>query len=264
MLARSYAQVVLAKNPVGYWRLGEAQGAIAFDSSGKGVDGTYNGSPSLGQPGAIANDPDTAVGCNGPDSGDFIAIPDPDDESFSQATSGAGLTVEVWMRPDVLVFSGEKTDDPYVHWLGKGSSGSQEWGMRFYSRDSRRPNRVSAYIWNPSGGEGAGAYFEDGLSPGEWIHVVAVYDAGDMNSAMAGVHIYKNGVHRKGPTLKDKGTLYSSYGILPAHGEALVCLGTRDRRSFLTGGLDEVAIYPRALTADEILENYATGVADGA
>ncbi len=28
--------------------------------------------------------------------------------------------------------------------------------------------------------------------------------------------------------------------------------------SYLTGGLAEVAIYPRALSADEILENYTT------
>jgi hypothetical protein len=27
----------------------------------------------------------------------------------------------------------------------------------------------------------------------------------------------------------------------------------------LAGGLDEVAIYPRVLTAEEILENYTTG-----
>ena len=115
----SYSQVVLAKGPVGYWRLGEAGGPAAFDSSGNGNGGTYYGNPSFGQPGAISNDPDTAVGFNGPDSGDYVEVADPDSQSFSQPASGAGLTVEVWMRPDALVFSGE-TDDPYVHWFGKG------------------------------------------------------------------------------------------------------------------------------------------------
>ena len=69
--------------------------------------GTYYGNPSFGQPGAINNDPDTAVGFNGPGSGDYVEVPDPDSQSFSQPTSGAGLTVEVWMRPDALVFPGE-------------------------------------------------------------------------------------------------------------------------------------------------------------
>ena len=253
----SYSQVVLAKGPVGYWRLGEASGPTAFDSSGNGNGGTYYGNPSFGQPGAISNDPDTAVGFNGPGSDDYVQVPDPDSQSFSQPASGAGLTVEVWMRPDVLVFSGE-TDNPYVHWLGKGMPGIEEWGLRFYSQDTTRPNRISAYIWNPSGGEGAGAYFEDALTPGAWIHVVAVYDLGDMDTTLAGVRIYKNGVLRKGPP--DPGTLYGTYDIVPAAGSAPVRFATRDGNSFFTGGLDEVAIYPRVLTGAEIMENYTAGI----
>lgn len=252
----SYSQLVLARGPVGYWRLGEADGSTAFDSSGNGSDGAYNGSPTFGQPGAI-DDPDTAVGFNGPGSGDFVEVPEPVGQAFSQPTSGVGLTVEVWMRPDALVFPGE-TDDPYVHWLGKGTRGSREWGLRFYSQDSTRPNRISAYIWNPSGGEGAGAYFEDVLTVGEWIHVVAVYEPGDMSSATAGVRIYKDGVLRNGPP--HRGTLYRSYDIMPVDGGASVRLATRDEASFLTGGLDEAAIYPRALTAAEIMENHAAGI----
>jgi hypothetical protein len=56
------------------------------------------------------------------------------------------------------------------------------------------------------------------------------------------------------------GTLYRTYDISPAHGTALVRLGTRDRGSFLLGGLDEVAIYPRVLTPQEVLENYSLGI----
>jgi hypothetical protein len=253
----SYSQVVLAKGPAGYWRLGELGGPAAFDSSDNGNGGTYYGNPSFGQPGAINNDPGTAVGFNGPGSGDYVEVPDPDSQSFSQPTSGAGLTVEVWMRPDALVFSGEP-GKRYVHWFGKGMSGIEEWGLRFYSQDTARPNRISAYIWNPSPGEGAGAYFEDALTPGEWIHIVAVYDPGDRDTTLAGVRIYKNGVLRKGPP--DRGTLYSTYDIVPAHGGAPIRFATRDGNSFLTGGLDEVAIYPRVLTGAEIMENYTAAI----
>ena len=42
------------------------------------------------------------------------------------------------MRPDALVFSGE-TDNPYVHWFGKGMPGIEEWGLRFYSQDTTVP-----------------------------------------------------------------------------------------------------------------------------
>lgn len=253
-----YSQVVLAKGPVGYWRLGEAAGPDAADSTG-GNRGSYNGNPSFGQPGAISGDPDPAVGFNGPDSRDYVDVPDPlGTPVFSQPTSGQGLTVEVWMRPDALVFPGQ-TADPYIHWLGKGMAGRHEWAFRFYSQDSSRPNRISAYIWNPSGGEGAGAYFEDALTVGEWIHIVACYEPGDKDTdPPAGVHIYKNGVHRLGPP--SSGTLYRNYAIVPAHGTAPLRFGTRDNGSFLIGGLDEVAIYPRVLSTDEIQENFNTAV----
>jgi hypothetical protein len=259
-----YSSVVLAKGPVGYWRLGELAGPTAADSSGNGYDGTYFGNPDLGGPGAIANDQDTAVGLHGFQSGDYVEIPDPGDAAaFSQPTSGLGLTVEVWMRPDVLAFPGQ-TSDPYIHWLGKGMPSRFEWAFRFYSQEASRPNRISAYIWNPgnpAGGEGAGAYFQDDLVPGEWIHIVACYEPGDKDTIPpAGVHIYKNGVHRLGPP--SSGTLYNRYGIVPVHGAAPLRLGARDNLSFtLNGGLDEVAIYPRVLSLEEVLENYTTGLA---
>jgi hypothetical protein len=133
--------------------------------------------------------------------------------------------------------------------------------LRFYSRKSReRPNRISAYLFNPQGGLGAGAYFQDKLTAGEWLHVVACYEPGDADTgSRPGVHIYKNGVHRMGPP--SRGTLYNNprWQIKPAHGPAPVRLGTYSLKSFLIGGLDEVAVYPRVLTANEILDNYRTG-----
>jgi len=90
------------------------------------------------------------------------------------------------------------------------------------------------------------------------MHVVAVYDPGDMDTTLAGVRIYKNGVLRKGPP--DHGTLYGTYNIVPAHGSAPVRFAMRDGNSFFTGGLDEVAIYPRVLTSAEIMENYTAGI----
>jgi len=254
--AADYAAKVLAKGPVGYWRLGEKMGPEARDETKNGFNGVYHGTPVYGENGAIQGDPDTAVKLDG--QGAYIEIPD--DAAFSQPTSGKGLTVEVWMRPDVLVFDGE-SEEHFIHWLGKGEPEQQEWGLRFYNKQSGRPNRISAYIWNLSGGLGSGAYVQERLKPGEWIYVVACYAPGDMNDPRAGVSLYKNGVLRGGPEAKppQPGALYRQYNITPAHGKAPLRLGTRDRKSFLQGALDEVAIYPRVLSADEIKENYRAG-----
>ena len=70
----------------------------------------------------------------------------------------------------------------------------------------------------------------------------------------AQVRLYKDGA--PSPHNKSHGTLYKNYRIAPKHGPAPVRLGTRDGRSFLTGGLDEVAIYPRVLAAGEISHHW--------
>jgi concanavalin A-like lectin/glucanase superfamily protein len=255
--ARPYHVRVLEKGPVGYWRFEEQSGLVAHDSSGRRRDGTCKGGVMWGQHGAIQSESDGAIDLNG--AGAFVEIPD--STVFSQPTSGQGLTVEAWMRPDALTFEGQ-TAQRYIHWLGKGESGAFEWGFRFYSKDSpTRPNRISAYIWNASGppgtsNEGAGAYFQDELTQGEWIHVVACYGPGDASDPAAGVSIYKNGLLRASP-LKSRGARYASYDIHAAHGGAPLRLGTRDLGSFLHGGLDEVAIYPRVLSADEVADNFS-------
>lgn len=253
--SETYRSVILRAGPVAYWRLGESAGAsTAFDETPNAHHGKYLSAPRFEQPGAISGDGNRSVTFDGTSSVEI-----PNDPAFSQPTSAAGLTVEAWVRPDKLVFP-----EQYIHWLGKGAAGQFEWGFRFYSAsDVERPNRMSAYVWNPNGGRGAGAYFQDTIVVGEWIHVVACFEPGDASVGQAGVQIYKNGACRKGPP--HRGTLYKNpnpdgWNIMPAHGIAPVRIGTRDLRTFLIGGLDEVAIYPRVLTADEIRLHYDVGV----
>jgi hypothetical protein len=251
-----YRDRVLAKKPVGYWRLGEGGGTAVKDESGFNRHGAFHGRPALHQPGALSHDGDTSITLDGKAS--YVEVPD--DPAFSIATSGQGLTVEAWMRPDALEFPGE-TKDPYLHWLGKGELPQSEWAFRIYSRASTRPNRVSAYSFNLAGGLGAGAYFQDALVAGQWMHVVATFDPPSQANPRAGVSIYRDGVLRKGPSMRgSSGTLYSEYQIVPTHGAAPLRFGACDiRHAFFTGGLDEVAIYPRLLSAAEIHEHRMLG-----
>jgi Concanavalin A-like lectin/glucanases superfamily len=248
----AYERTVLASKPAAYWRLSESEGPTAHDASGNGNNGRYLGKPVFGQQGAIAADPNRAIGLEGPRTKSSVEVPDRD--VFGVATSSKGLSVEVWMRPDVLNFQGEPTNstDEFIHWLGKGERGRFEWGFRFYTQRAARPNRLSAYIWNADGKLGSGAYVEDALKAGAWIHLVATYD--DPRQPDAQVRLYKDG--KPSPHNASPGTLYKTYGIAPRHGTAPVRLGTRDLQGFLTGGLDEVAIYPRVLSAEEIRRHW--------
>jgi hypothetical protein len=211
---------------------------------------------------------DIFLNFNGVDN--YVEVPSITDYSLS--TTGA-LTVSAWIKPDVLNFPYWEGSG-YVHWLGKGegagTGGQQEWVFRMYNRDHTeerlpRPNRVSFYLFNPEGGEGIGSYFQDALQEGTWIHVVGVADA-------TRTHIFRDGQHRRCDTYRG-----DSDGECPIHfepppnenvqleisptaGLSNLRFGTRDFRSFFSGGITRVRLWSRALGADEISELFRTDV----
>ena len=257
----SYSATVLADKPLGYWRLGETKGPTAHDESGHKRDGTYVKPVFFKQPGAILGDLNTAIKLDGKKG--YVEV----DKShgFSPADpKNKGLTVEVWMKPDKLDFHGGQNGKDYVHWLGKGQGSGQEWALRFYPKNTKegnppRPLRISAYIFNPEGGEGAGAYLEDDQdlpTTKAWMHIVATFD--DPRAPNARVQIYKNGI--ASPHNSSTGTLYKTFNIKPVEGQAPVRFGTQDLQSFLIGYLDEVAIFGQVLTPAQILRHYEAGI----
>ena len=96
----SYSATVLADSPVGYWRLGDASGTSAIDSSGNSITGTYtvatNGSFTLGTTGLLAGDSDTAVtltrGTSGGNGG-YI-----DCTTNALLNVGDTFTLEAWIK----------------------------------------------------------------------------------------------------------------------------------------------------------------------
>jgi hypothetical protein len=92
-----YRQAVLATNPVGYWRLGEASGTVAVDQMGAN-NGTYVGAPTLGVAGLLTGDADTAVLLDG--STQYISTPGP-------VIVGGDWTLLAWVRmTDLTLISG--------------------------------------------------------------------------------------------------------------------------------------------------------------
>jgi concanavalin A-like lectin/glucanase superfamily protein len=169
------------------------------------------------------------------------------------SVGAAGLTVAVWMRPDVLSFpktSGSSPIEQYVHWLGKGAGGHQEWTFRMYSQvpGDDRGNRISFYVFNPTGSYGCGSYFQDPITPGQWIHVVGVVDANAQTTA-----IYKNGVFRHSDRY-----VGGTVTIAPAPGSAPMRFGSKDLTNYFEGAIGPVRVWNRPLTASEISALYAS------
>ncbi|OGV53449.1 MAG: hypothetical protein A2X45_24250 [Lentisphaerae bacterium GWF2_50_93] len=173
----------------------------------------------------------------------YIEIPD--NNAFSVSTTRQ-LSISVWMRPDALDFN--LSENNYVHWMGKGSvRGSHEWTFRMYNKsDASRSNRTSFYLYNLPGGLGAGSYAQDQVSAGQWIHFVCVADL-----STDSITLYKNGVKR------DSDAIYNSqYHITPQNGSSPVRIGTRDFKSYFQGAIDDIRVYNRAMSAEEVLALY--------
>ncbi len=173
----------------------------------------------------------------------YVEIPDSPD--FSLTTKGS-LTVSAWIRPEVLIFP--TTEKGYVHWMGKGEAGQQEWVFRMYSQDNDagRDNRISFYVFNLDGGEGVGSYYQDLNNPvqaGVWLHVVGAADT-------ERTYIYINGAPIDSDVYAGK--------IQPQRGTAPLRIGTRDLKSYFEGEIREVRIWNRKLEDTEITALYAS------
>jgi hypothetical protein len=88
-----YGQLVLADDPVSFWRLGEPSGSVAIDQRAVNPGG-YANLPGLGAPGLLAGDgDDTAVDFAGAD--DYMSV-----ALANQLGIAAPLTLEAWIQPD--------------------------------------------------------------------------------------------------------------------------------------------------------------------
>ena len=128
---------------------------------------------------------------------------------------------------------------------------------------AKRPNRLSAYGFNPGAGLGSGAYWQpvSGLfSAGEWLHVVGEYTT---NSTPAGcsttypgyISIWVNGVQWNMSYHTPTGCM-SQYKIKPQANNSPLNIGTVSLDSWFQGAIGKVAIYNYLLTPSQIVNHY--------
>ncbi|WP_298323875.1 LamG-like jellyroll fold domain-containing protein [Haloactinopolyspora sp.] len=242
----AYDAVVLGDDPDVYWPMSGTETGTEVDLGQAGVDATYTGAPA-----------ETTLP-NGDPAADFDGATQyfeaPDAPQLSPATSGA-ITVEAWMRPDVLQFPNDESSG-YVHWMGKGEAGQHEYVSRMYSLDNTedRPNRISGYSFNLSGGLGAGSYFQDPVQAGNWIHYVLVInaDATSEDYPNGYTRVYRDGVLRDQDDLSIRGEV-----IVPERSSAPFRAGTRDFASWFDGAIGKIAIWDAELSAEQIAVHHA-------
>jgi len=260
----AYNLMVLADHPVAFWNV-NAVGNTESDLTGNGNTGTYQG----GSPGAstMPNGEQAAV-FNG--STEYLTIPS--NSSFSIPTTG-NLTWEIWIQPTVLQFPNSDAFDNYVDVMGKCANYSPtcEWESRMYNNvpntQPDRCNRMSAYVFNPSAGEGSGADWQPvcGLiQAGQWLHIVGEYTllSQPSNCPNAGtypgsINIWVNGVLWDQAAHTPTGCM-SQFSVVPKANTSPVNIGTMGFDSWFEGAVGKVAIYNYLLTQTQITNHYQT------
>ncbi|HHO59824.1 MAG TPA: LamG domain-containing protein, partial [Thiotrichales bacterium] len=210
----------------GWWKLDQcslASPGDVVDSSGNGNDGNPENGISLDS-GKICN----AGSFDGSD--DYVGLP-----GFPNLTGS--FTISAWIRPDVInkdqrIFADDENNSGgYAFSLGDGGDGR----LRFFSRG------ISPVSLDSS----------TAISAGNWYYVVAVHDA---SSRTRQIFVNGSAVTSKasysGAWSTDAGTA-SIGGETNSAGSEAVANWRFD------GLIDEIKIYERALTAEEISDYYS-------
>ena len=215
----------LSNDLVAHWAFDDGPGTVAADSSGNGRTGIVGGIlPPPGSPSPwIAGQFMSAYHFTGADYVTAGGIP--------RATPSYTVTAWVQLQPDELgapianLLSTEALGGGWALYATLGA-GQQSYAFRFATNPSQGYVIASCTC----------------VVAGPWTHLAAVVD-GELST----LTLYVNGVATTVPT--------SGAGILPGSTVLYMARSAELTPSFpLTGALDDVAIYDRALVAEEVAE----------
>jgi hypothetical protein len=246
--ARNYPATILSNNPVAYYQLQELPGATtAIDSTRNGLNATYDydasgGTPVLGFAGIDTNS--IAFLGNLFDGYGDIDIPFSNllSPTNSDGMTGAPFSIECWAQ----AYSGNDGTGLYLSIMGMfGVYGSGTYGNASGWLLGQTPGPGSTWLFNM---KNAGFLGSPPVVPLQWAHLVGTFDGTNQN-------FYVNGQLAASAIgtgyLADNG----SDGMIGAVPNA----GFPPYSPWL-GGVDHVAFYTNALTAEQVSNDYAVGI----
>lgn len=225
-----YAQAILATKPAAYWRLGELQGPVARDASGNQHDGRYEDGVAFYLDGPASDafgGKGTIHRCVHFAGGRMLA---------SIPGLGSRYSVELWC------------------WNGLPNDARSVTGyLLARSVDREKPAQADCLAIAGTAGQPGRLVFCSGEEPEDmlcagpqlqlrtWHHVVLVRDGQQ-------VTVYLDGKPAIQGTTKTAASTNASWLSLG---------GRHDHQDTFEGKLDEVAVYARALSADEVARHFA-------
>ena len=217
----AYRTQVLADQPVGYWRLDEPSGSVAFDQTMNANHGKISRGITLKYPGTSGDDKDTAMQFDGIN-GELVVPASP-----SLQMPARSITIEAWVKPLEI-----QPDNAVI--LAKGTTGVQtEYGLELVNGIPAYQSVVELYVSQMPP-----------LPARVWSHIAVSV----LNNSMG--TFYLNG--------KVADTFQARTGHLVTSSTQPVTIGNEAKAStHFFGAIDEVVIYPYTLTAEQLAKHYS-------
>ena len=226
----AYLKAVYEDEPTYYWRMGEPGGTEASDTVGFRVS-TLRAGATLGAPGAINNDNNTAA-------------------RFDGTTAGYAATSVIESPPDLMTleawFKTTSTTGGKIAGFGnRNASNSNRMDRHLYMDNS---GRVHFGVWPTATRQvlTTGSSYNDG----QWHHV-----AGSLGPS--GMKLYVDGAR-----VADRSDVTVGRHLLRGYwrigGDALTSWPSAPTSAFFNGDIDEVAVYKSVLTDADVAAHYAT------
>jgi hypothetical protein len=233
----NYTQLVAASDPLAYYKLSDT-GTTMTDSGPHGLNGVYGSGVRHGAaPMTSAGDASSVVPGGSP--GENIPANTgtlPANAVFN--TASTSVSVEAWIK--MSSYNATNTFVPIVSY-GRGGIGSV-WALQI------TPQSTLAFYFKVNGGRGSYSVESLQLLPSQVYQVVATY-----NGSTASVYI--NG--ELATSISAAGTLNYS-GFPPQYGLTVGGAAGSDSPVF-NGAINDVSIYPSALSASTIESHYIVG-----
>lgn len=233
----AYRAAVLGAGPIGYWRMGSVgPGNDVPDEIGRHPLLLEGGGHQVAVPGAIPADDGANQAVRFDGVGSYARVTDAAAFDFAK---GAPFTVECWARRE----GPEGGGDYFQNLVGKieGFDPNAR-GYVLYVAPREPANEIGGLMANYDAS--AGVFGHPAVAAGVWAHYALVFDG-------AALTLYVDGSVKQARALTNE---------LPVRtGDLIVGRDPRELNSYWSGAIDEIAIYPRALSLAQIMDHHALG-----
>jgi len=213
---------------VGIWLFDEGSGEVAEDSSGNGYHGELVGNATWENEGQFGG----AIACDGTEA--YVMVPDDDAFKFD-----GDFTLACWVQNSTPPPDHSSFITKGYHRPGGAGGDSRPWYLVYFLTSGT----VDMFL-RDAGGANSRAMGTTQVNDGEWHHVLGLKDGNE-------VRIYIDG--------QEDGTAPAVDAVYGENDQPLVFMVHFDR--WITGLIDEVAIYNRALDDAEI-DTLMNGIGD--